>query len=585
MTSYKKRNIPIRSRGTAGSGHGTPVRGNGRSTGRTIHPTVTPSPSANPYLSGVVNPKDTGAGSLFDYLSTGQMSPFIEALSNQNKNSGDFKTNFSGILGRFSGNSDISQLLNALGVNNDKDMSDSAAEDWNKQLLETLLNYNLTQENRTYNEGLRDEQRLYDSPTNLLARLMGAGISRDAAIQMLNGAGSGSGPVPYSDAVAAAQGIPASESDLNQLYSRSQIANTVFNGVSCLSGLVNMGFGAAQAVEQTIMLRNQNHLTRGQVKAYDATGEAYSIMQSANASADAYKNVDSVGKFLTDAASKGNSAALSFINSGKLNDMRRHAPFSTRYMTDLFQNEHNSDMYLSAMRKMVAETGLVNEQTAKTAQETVNARAQFDVISQSADFIEEQTRTQRELTKVQQQMADKLVKEGKLIEAQTYKTNAETLYVEEQTTALDYQNQLTENVMTTHITGADGRPVSGFELMTSNQLYELNRDAYIAMKTNDPDYLEHVFLGMLNDAQKVEYLNLLEAFQASAGIEFCNQYPELFNTYNAYKSCGIYDFMHAVAEGNYTIGQMQSFMGASTSRTGVGNSSIEIFNNLPTITK
>ena len=232
-------------------------RSGGSSTGRVIHPTGGSRPAV-------------GSGSGRNSATSGAVTP-------QN----DITTNFSAILNRATAGGDSSDpifaLLNSLGINQDAGLTGSQRDDWNKQLLDTLLNYKLTQENRSYNESMRDEQRLYDNPLNQLARLMGAGVSRDAAIQMLTG---GSQPI-QSDAPSAAEGIAPSESKMNGINAALAPINTAFDALSAVGGLVSLGFSIPQAIQQTRALKYGNFMSQQQQNAFNSVNSLTNALQTA----------------------------------------------------------------------------------------------------------------------------------------------------------------------------------------------------------------------------------------------------------------------------------------------------------------
>lgn len=130
-------------------------------------------------------------------------------------------------------------------------MNDTQRAAWNKQLLDQMLAMYVEQEKRGYNESwywkTLGEQRLYDNPLNQLARLMGSGISRDAAIQMLSGSGSGSGgsSVPYGDAAALAQGETPTDSNLKAIQGATSIFGAIANVASGVGALGSFGLSAA----------------------------------------------------------------------------------------------------------------------------------------------------------------------------------------------------------------------------------------------------------------------------------------------------------------------------------------------------
>lgn len=243
------------------------------------------------------------------------------------------------------GTSDFVNLLKSLGINYDHEMSGKQDEDWNKQLLNLILQQYVNQEQRGYDRSVLQEQRIFDSPINQLARLMGAGISRDAAIQMLSGSGLGSGSgsaLIGSMGGTIDPGIPASQSELNNIQGKTAIANTVFGGIGALSGLVGLGFSVPQAIQQTKYLQNQNLLTERQISAYDSTGRAFSILNSAGAAAESFGSVASAATAITNLAKSGNADAAQFIASGGLQTMKENAPFSSQALGNLYMSERSS---------------------------------------------------------------------------------------------------------------------------------------------------------------------------------------------------------------------------------------------------
>lgn len=182
-------------------------------------------------------------------------------------------------------NNSLLALLHSLGIVQTQGLTGSQRDDWNKQLLDMLLSYGSTVENRQYNEKLRDEQRNYDLPQNQLARLMSAGVSRDAAIQMLSGSGGsgGSGAAPYSDAAGVPEGIAPSQSRLNGVQADTAVVNTVFNAVgtvcSAVGSLGSFGVSASQMVAQRDLTqamasgqKMQNIVTQNTLRGVEAAG-------------------------------------------------------------------------------------------------------------------------------------------------------------------------------------------------------------------------------------------------------------------------------------------------------------------------
>lgn len=499
-------------------------------------------PKTNPYLSGVINPSETGMGALWRWLKGDEPdNPYILGLLNQNKNEGDFKANFGNILARFSGNSDISQLLNALGVNNDKDMSNAAAEDWNKQLLETLLNYYLTQENRSYNESLRDEQRLYDNPQNQLARFMGAGISRDAAIQLLSGAGSGSGAgVPYSDPIAS-QGLAPSESALNDVNAKSNLANTVFNGVQAFSSLVSLGMSVPQAFSQVQMMSAQAYLTTKQKEAYDAASGAYNVISSAgiDATSDVFGSVANTSKTIEALAKNGNEAAISFMQSGGLNSLRQTAPYSSPFLSQLYRNEVDSQNFSrefeNRMRLMDADVDLRQAQKDQIGEQIKLIAPQIEQLESSAEY---------------QRAAANLARANEKLTGQ--KVNTER----QQTRMLELQNILEEGFQSATVGDQ-----SGVDLFSQYRVNELYSKVKVLSNLNDKDawnkQAESIVKNYDNLIASYKLAKLYADGEINAVTTAGQSTKDLLFFCSAAENCGYFDYVRSLAESE-TAGSVSS---------------------------
>lgn len=158
------------------------------------------------------------------------------------------------------------KTLSALGVNTG-DLNTAQAVDWNKQLLDNALAQLAENNKRDYDQRMRDEQRLYDNPLNALARLMGAGISRDAAIQMLNsGSGAGGSGSLTGNAAALDNGIPASQSALNAEQTKLMPIQTAFGAISAISSAISgLGSFGISAATLGTSLAATRAMTAGQV--------------------------------------------------------------------------------------------------------------------------------------------------------------------------------------------------------------------------------------------------------------------------------------------------------------------------------
>lgn len=140
----------------------------------------------------------------------------------------------------------FSQFLASLGIQQDVGLTGSQRDAWNNYLLQTQIQQYLEQNSRDYNRALQLDQRIYDSPTNQLARLMGAGISRDAAIQLLSGAAGGGSAAPIAGSAAGAGDMAAAnQAGQMPLQNAMSVFGTIANIAGAIGSLGNFGLSAA----------------------------------------------------------------------------------------------------------------------------------------------------------------------------------------------------------------------------------------------------------------------------------------------------------------------------------------------------
>lgn len=239
MAYYRKnRGTTYTNTGTRGS-TGSGSTGSVRTSSNYIYP--------DSYVNSGTGDGATPRGEDTPVVTTGNFST-INPLNPYGSSQGDIINQLLKLLGTDNG---FAQLLQQLGIQTGN-MNAGEIQDWNKQIMDALMQYAITQEQRGYNKSVLDEQRIYDSPMNQLARLMGAGISRDAALQLLSGSGasgSGGSALIGDPNALPASAIPGTQSDLNAIQKQTAIANTVFGAISAISGAIGSlgSFGISAA--------------------------------------------------------------------------------------------------------------------------------------------------------------------------------------------------------------------------------------------------------------------------------------------------------------------------------------------------
>lgn len=158
----------------------------------------------------------------------------------------------------------INEILAGMGLGG---MMTGAKDSYMQWIVEQLLKNAQTQEIRDYDKRVLDEQRIYDNPTSQLARIMGSGISRDAAIAMMSG-GSGTGSSSASPLIGSGtQSALASTVDPNEvLNAQLNKANTIMNAFATVASFAKMGVSLRQMSAQTAGQELSNQLTEKQIQ-------------------------------------------------------------------------------------------------------------------------------------------------------------------------------------------------------------------------------------------------------------------------------------------------------------------------------
>lgn len=291
-----------------------------------------------------------GGGSTVGTTLGSQSNPLLALLGDSSMYS-----QFMGMLGK-SGAGDNSAFLQLLlqiaAMNTNK--PGTISDDLQKALIDMFLKNMTSQEQRQFDIERLNEQRQYDSPTNQLARLMGAGISRDAALQMLQQGQDPSLVGSGADAATPDTGTSPTENTLNAI-------RTGLDFIQGVSGLVQLGFSIPTAIQQITYMKNQNYLTGLQRTAYDSAGRAFTILSNAGAAAESFGSVGAAAKQITKLAENGDADAVSFIQSGGLQKMKASAPFSSQTLQSLYKSERAAGDYRKEFKLRMRQQRLQND--------------------------------------------------------------------------------------------------------------------------------------------------------------------------------------------------------------------------------
>lgn len=422
-------------------------------------------------------------------------------------------------------------------------------DDWNKEVLSAALQYFMQERTNEYNEGLRDEQRIYDNPLNQLSRLTGAGIGRDAAIELLSGgSGSGSGAAaPFADAPSSTAGLAPSESQVN---GTSAIGNAVGSAI----GLVNCGIAASQAYHQSQLLKSQAEMSQQQLNAQYLAGDAYQLLSQevrrgviSDNDGHLYDSVDSITAGLEELAKLGDKTAQDWHGSGKIDQMRSLAPYISPLLSQFYKNERagsDHDIWF-------ADEHAKSVWSARVSQMTVDSLASGIVknLQEIQNLVTDENWRRKTIDLIQGQLD--------LWDAEEENAKASAKYQR----ALARKTQL-ENIQTSSwMNGSVSVPIqtsvglgdieqTGLELFTTERLQNLLSGAMTSLQLNKGDYWKKQVNHMFNDVDNLITLSLLDGLKSKTSLEtyrnMSQDSKDLMGLCDAYRSAGVFDYINTL---------------------------------------
>lgn len=290
-------------------------------------------------------------------------------------------------------------------------------------LMQYILQLLTTNDQRAWDKSVLQEQRSYDNPMNQLARLLGAGISRDAAIQLLNGSGSGSGGSAALIGSGSGVSVPSVSAPSGTTeIARNQMAFGAAAAIAnALVNLCSQGMQMAQAYETYQFQKNQSYLSTQQVEDYNAVNSINQQLQilsdngllgekkvedfrSANDLTNYLKSISAdnpdVDKLVRSDAFKratGTIFGRDYLNqimsarrgsqdAGKLADLAITQQELNNNLLSL-----NQESLSAEISKMRSETILIDSEVQKTMQDIAESRAKIQYINKQGKLVDVQT--------------------------------------------------------------------------------------------------------------------------------------------------------------------------------------------------
>lgn len=460
-----------------------------------------------------------GKLSFNDWVTAG--SPLSDAPSGSPQSNSEKLNNdssyYSQALAAAGDGTDYSNKILGIGANNLNKIG-TIDDDIQKKLLDMLLDNITKQEQRTFDQSALQEQRLYDSPINQLMRLMSTGMSRDAALQALQGVAES--PLVGSGAeVNAGTELPSFSDQV------MQGVGTAFNALSTLSSLVTAGVSLAEAIPQVQMLQAARFMSQDQLAAYKNTSHVTqalgSLLHAGSITFDGLSNLDDLSNYLKDTA-KNDINVQSLVGSPQYRNAFNN-PLGRKQLNDWWstvrQSGSEGTLYDNFVRQSELNNLLTEADIKKVGAECALIGTQEDLVSQQ--FISEVMHTCQ-------------------IHAEALKTQEEYNIMADSHEAL-----VGQNFANLDLTKANARSAAA-QAGIDERMFELNEAGFPMLKQIYLDQLDDEFAHMsvitsksmrderikkwVADETNAASVAWLESITNNAVGDFAEKHPKLWNT-------------------------------------------------------
>lgn len=256
-------------------------------------------------------------------------------------------------------NADINNILASLvsqSGNLDEDLTAQFANSflqWLQVINQRNYDRALTKDQRAYEESRLADERSYNSPLSQLGRLLGTGMSREKALQILGSANSSGSAVGVSSPV---QNTPATTSDIssNMREHATRSAQMIFN--TALS-LINMGFSGVRGLSQSALDAANTEAINQRNNANRLSGQFSSVLNYASSRGlvdFANQDFDSAVSSLQGITSEQDSSIYDYMHSPNGFNNLISAPLGRETASQMYQSRYGSKRSLAELQNMYA---------------------------------------------------------------------------------------------------------------------------------------------------------------------------------------------------------------------------------------
>lgn len=435
------------------------------------------------------------------------------------------------------GETDSSQLLASLLGAGNAQFSDERWDMFYQYLLGMMQQAN----QRAFDIEQRDESRLYNNPMNELARLMGSGVSRDAALEILKGSAGGSGSLGVAGSGSFDAPSVSAPSGTMELQKQQSIAGMVFGSLAALSNLVQSGVSVAQGIEQVNQLKGQNYFSNKQIEAFDSVQQLTSALQTMQTNGEIepseiekLSNANDLIKFLQKQSESNDN----------LKQLIKSPAYATALGTSYGRNYFNQ--YWKSLRDTRDEGTLLDSFIRNQQLQNTLLNANIDKVGAEMENLGKQN------SLINQQIIESCNRVA-VGDAQISVLNEQGKFIQVQSTQLIRQTDSQVSLMDTQAFGQDitNRQLSlnyeyneaGFPMLKLARVHDLELQLARWQCLTTPESMQKQMRSWLLEPQNAYDVAYLQNLYLNAVGSFAQQNPALWNLCSGFKASGAFDMV------------------------------------------
>lgn len=379
---------------------------------------------------------------------------------------------------------------NASNADSEKDSFNTLVQ-YLQELESRSYNENQANKTREYDRALQLDERAYTSEAAQLSRLMSLGLSRSAALQMIQGGSVGTNAATAQQSQGGASGV---SSTISPSQTAANIANTVYSGINSLAQLVQLGLNAPNIIASgqlnSALAYNAQQGAQGLGLASQYLGNVQSALDSGLINYNDVQDIQALREKMLGITAEQDPNIYAYMHNGGYDAFRRSYN-AMAYARGAFTDDWNARGYKQTPED--AEAYRHNLYAMVAAQELQLDKIKSEIDLNGAQMSESFARASEiaSQTAINEQELRLYPMKSSLMASEILKNVA---------VARDTETHQKMSAIALH------RAELTADTLDQIALYDVARDLTYAQASNDPKVKQNVVNSIINDAAKTNAL-------------------------------------------------------------------------------